>query len=169
MHTRLDQRGLTLIELVFAICLLAILTALAVPSYNSFLDKQRVKGAANALADDLRFAREESVRLGRSVHATFQPGVPWCWGVAFARPCDCKGLNPALRCDISRGGGEDFKGVELAVSQAIEFDPQLGRAMQPGRIEFSSLGGKRLRVELTGSGRSRVCAVGGSVSGLEPC
>jgi len=169
MRPRLIQRGLTLTELVFAIAVLAILTALAVPSYNSFLDKQRVKGAANALADDLRFAREESVRLGRSVHASFQPDAPWCWGVAFNRPCDCKGINPALRCDISRGGGEDFKGVELAVSQAIEFDPQLGRVVQPGRTEFTSLGGNRLRVELTGSGRARVCVAGGSVSGLEAC
>lgn len=163
------QRGLTLTELVFAIAVLALLTALAVPSYNSFLDRQRVKGAANALADDLRFAREESVRLGRSVHASFQPGPPWCWGVSFNQPCDCKGLTPALRCDISRGGGEDFKGVTLSVSQALEFDPQLGRVMQPGRTEFTSLGGTRLRVEMTGSGRSRVCAAAGAVSGVEPC
>lgn len=163
------QAGLTLTELVFAILVLAILTAVAVPSYNSFLDRQRVKGAAHALADDLRFAREESVRLGRSVHVTFEPGAPWCWGVAFNQPCDCKGRNPALRCDISRGGGEDFKGVALVVSQALEFDPQLGRAQQPGRTEFVSLGGNRLRVELTGSGRSRVCVASGSVSGLESC
>nr|WP_316640387.1 GspH/FimT family pseudopilin [uncultured Roseateles sp.] len=164
-----NQAGLTLTELVFAILVLAILAAVALPSYNSFLDRQRVKAAAQALADDLRFAREESVRLGRSVHVTFQPGPPWCWGVAFNQACDCKGANPALRCDISRGGAEDFKGVSLTASQAIEFDPQLGRAVQPGRTEFTSQGGTRLRVELTGSGRSRACVAGGSVSGLEPC
>lgn len=44
------------------VALLAILAALAVPSFNSFLARSAVDAAADALASDFRFARTEALK-----------------------------------------------------------------------------------------------------------
>jgi len=163
------QQGLTLTELVFAIALIAILAAVAVPSYQGFLAQQRIKTAANTLSQDLRFGREESVRLGRKVHVSFQSGAKWCWGLRFDQACDCSGANPAARCDISRAGVADFKGVALLNSQPAIFEPEQGRVAQLGHTEFVSQSGNKIRVELMPNGRVRSCAVGGELTGIDPC
>ena len=163
------QRGLTLTELVFVIALIAILAAVAVPSYRDFLAQYRVKAAAGSLSEDLRLGREESVRLGRNVHVSYRGGAKWCWGLRFDKPCDCGGASLVARCDISRAGAADFKGVTLLGSQSAEFEHEQGRVAQPGRTEFLSAGGHTIRVELMANGRVRSCVAAGSVAGLEAC
>lgn len=163
------QRGLTLTELVFVIALIAILAAVAVPSYQGFLAQYRVKSAANTLAQDLRFGREESVRLGRNVHVSYQGGSKWCWGLSFDKPCSCNGTEPAARCDISRAGAADFKGVMLLRSQSAEFEHEQGRVAQSGSTELASAAGHKMRVELMANGRVHSCAVAGALGAIDPC
>lgn len=163
------DRGLTLTELVFVIALIAILAAVAVPSYQSFLAQYRVKSAADTLIQDLRLGREESVRLSRNVHVSYQAGTAWCWGLRFDEPCDCSGSNPATRCDISRVNAADFKGVRLLSSQPAEFDREQGRAVLPSRTELLSSKGQIIRVELMANGRVRSCVTGGILTGWDPC
>lgn len=163
------QFGLTLIELVFAMAIMAILAAVAVPSFRGFLAQQRVKAAANTLSEDLRFGRDESVRLGRNVHVSYQGGAKWCWGLRFDQACDCSGANPAARCDISRAGAADFKGVALLGNQPAVFEPEQGRVAQPGRTEFLSQSGDKIRVELMPNGRVYNCVLDGNLAGIDPC
>lgn len=164
-----SQQGLTLTELVFAIALIAILAAVAVPSFQDFLGQHRVKAAANSLSQDLRFGREESVRLGRNVHISYQGGSKWCWGLRFDKPCDCSGADPAARCDISRATAADFKGVALVRSQNAEFEHEQGRVAQLGATDLVSSAGHKIRVELMPNGRVRSCAIAGQLSGIDPC
>jgi type IV fimbrial biogenesis protein FimT len=165
---RRPLQGLTLIELVFAIAILAILAAVAIPSYGSYIARQRVKAASESLAQDLRFAREESVRLGRSAHLSLRSGPQWCWGLSFSQPCDCGSSSPLAACGISRAGVADHPGVSLASGQPTVFEPVQGRA-QIGSTEFASDAGHRLRVDLLASGRARVCVLSGSFGGIERC
>lgn len=169
--TTQSQWGLTLIELIFTIAVMGILAAVAIPSYSNYLAKQKVKSAAQSLSQDLRFGREEAVRLGRSVHLSHQSGPAWCWGLNFNHPCDCGSQDPAARCEVSQGRESDFKGVTLQRSEPAEFDKTQGRSLTPAVTEFASSGGHRLRVELNTSGRARVCvpAGGSSVAGIEGC
>lgn len=163
------QQGVTLTELVFAIALIAILAAVVVPSFQDLLGQHRVKAAANTLSQDLRFGREESVRLGRNVHISYQGGPNWCWGLRFDKPCDCSGANPVARCDISRANAIDFKGVNLVRSQNAEFEHEQGRVAQSGATELLSTSGHRIRVELMPNGRVRSCAVASELTGIDPC
>jgi prepilin-type N-terminal cleavage/methylation domain-containing protein len=163
------QLGLTLTELVFAIALIAILAAVAVPSLQDLLGQHRVKAAANTLSQDLRFGREESVRLGRNVHINFQGAPDWCWGLRFDKPCDCSGTTPGARCDISRAKSSDFKGVTLVHGQNTWFEHEQGRVAQPGATELLSTGGHRIRVELLANGRVHLCSVAQALTGIEPC
>ena len=62
-------RGLTLIELMVAIAVLAILAMIAAPSFNNQLASSRVESAASELKAALDFARSEAIKQSLSVSA----------------------------------------------------------------------------------------------------
>lgn len=59
--------GFTAIELMVTIAILAVLTALAAPSFSPLLDKWRVRSAAETLQNTLYFARSEAIKRGGGV------------------------------------------------------------------------------------------------------
>lgn len=62
-----QEQGLTLIELLVVIALVALITAIGIPSYQSILRYNRTAAEANALVGDLAFARSEAVKRGVNV------------------------------------------------------------------------------------------------------
>lgn len=63
-------RGVTLIEMLTVIALLAIVAALAAPGLNAFLVGQRVKAVTYDLTADLLLARSEALKRGADVSVT---------------------------------------------------------------------------------------------------
>jgi type IV fimbrial biogenesis protein FimT len=61
------QKGFTLLELIMAIAISAILLALAVPSFTTFLNSNRVTSQANELLASLQVARMEAIRRNTRV------------------------------------------------------------------------------------------------------
>jgi prepilin-type N-terminal cleavage/methylation domain-containing protein len=68
------QKGFTLIEMMVVVVLVAILAALALPSFTTMIANQRVTSAAQELLTLLQFARAEGVykRTQTTVTATGQ-------------------------------------------------------------------------------------------------
>ena len=64
---RAGQRGVTLVELMITIFVLAILTALAMPNFRGAMHRGDVRGATGALASSLAYARSEAVTRGTFV------------------------------------------------------------------------------------------------------
>jgi len=56
------RRGLTLIELMVTLALIALLTTLAVPSFVSMLANSKLKAATRAVLSQTRYARDLAVR-----------------------------------------------------------------------------------------------------------
>jgi type IV fimbrial biogenesis protein FimT len=59
--------GFTLIEAVVVVAIIAILTALAAPSFKSLIQSNAMSSNVNSFLSDMRFARSEAVRRGGSV------------------------------------------------------------------------------------------------------
>lgn len=66
MKLRRDK-GLTLVELMVTVAVLAIFLAVAAPNLTAVLLKMRLEGVANELRTDLQYARSESIRLKKAV------------------------------------------------------------------------------------------------------
>ena len=74
-----SSRGFSLIEVMTAVVVLAILGVIAVPSYRTFVLTQRVRQASYDLMSSLMFARSEAIKRNASVNVT-QAAGGWTQG-----------------------------------------------------------------------------------------
>lgn len=160
------QHGLTLLEMMVAVAIVAVLASLAVPGFGATLSRLHLKSAAERVAADLAEARFEATRRGQAMHLHFEPGADWCVAVALAPACGCGSAQP---CQIRLTLGREHTGVVLEQAQDLHFDPAAGTASAPAALRLVSSHGERLQVELTRLGRARVCAPDGRIPGYPAC
>jgi len=58
------EKGVTLLELLIGVAIVAILVGLGIPNLRLFREKARVKGAANTLLSDIHLARMKAIETG---------------------------------------------------------------------------------------------------------
>jgi type IV fimbrial biogenesis protein FimT len=156
LRPRRVARGLTLIELVIALGVLALLISLTWPSFGEALARARLKSAAEDLALDLANARLESLRPGAGVqHVSVQSGTSWCYAVGPAPQGDCRGAA-AGSYKVARA--EDYPGVTMTTGANAAFDGTQPIAAITLTAEFASPHGHALRVNMTPLGRASICA-----------
>lgn len=74
MKIRHNQRGITFIELMTVVAVIGIMSAMAVPSFLSYMPKLRVKSAARDVVSQLRLARSKAVSERRPYGVAFNIG-----------------------------------------------------------------------------------------------
>lgn len=132
--------GFTAIELMVTVAVLAVLMALAAPSFNPILERWRVRQAADGLESALYFARSEAIKRGGNVLVEKLPnGTNGCTAAGTTADWGC-GWQV---CNDANGNGS---------CQASEV---LQRFDAPARIE----------VTRTSSGASIKLSRWGTVSG----
>jgi prepilin-type N-terminal cleavage/methylation domain-containing protein len=103
------SKGMTFVELVVVLAILAIMLGFAIPSFREFLMNYRSSVQANDLIADLSFARTEAVKLGRrvTVQAT---GGNWTNGWSVVSDMNRNGsIDPDETLREHEAAPEDFE------------------------------------------------------------
>jgi len=77
--------GVSLIELLTVMTIVAILLAVGVPSFRYVTNANRIAAEANGLLGDLQFARVEAIKEGLTVTACISSDGATCSGAASGR------------------------------------------------------------------------------------
>jgi type IV fimbrial biogenesis protein FimT len=163
-----QARGITLIECVIALAIVAALMSIALPSFGDAMARARLRAAAEDLALDLGNARLESVRQGAGlVHVTLRPGSPWCWAVGSVSDIDCQQPSAGGALHVARA--DDYAGVTMTRGVSASFDGRDTLAAAGFAAEFASPQGQQLRVQVTPLGRASICSPQGSSLDFPRC
>ncbi|UCH45397.1 MAG: prepilin-type N-terminal cleavage/methylation domain-containing protein [Nitrospiraceae bacterium] len=69
------KAGFTLVEILVVISIAAILAVIGVPQYGRFVAKNKVRGAASDLLQNMRLARTMAIKENRPYVFNFNPGA----------------------------------------------------------------------------------------------
>lgn len=84
-----SARGFTLIELMIAVIILALMIGFAMPSYSVWIQNTRVRSATESFLSGLQLARNEAVRRNSSVQFVVGAGSSWTVSCQAVTPgCD---------------------------------------------------------------------------------
>ena len=178
------QRGFTLVEMMIALAIVALVLFVAVPSFTIFLQNQQIKNAANSALDGLTFARAEAIRLNTPVRFQFVSDLTSGCALSSTSPAwVVSRTNPTGLCDTApnvtppgiiqkRPGTEGMKNAVVSVTggTSVTFTG-LGRALAGGitQIDFSNstgacqhidpINGKMrcMRIMVSSGGQARMC------------
>lgn len=142
------HRGVTFIELLVTIAIIAILAAIAVPYYGDYIERQRWVGATEAVYGQMQQAKRLAISNNIPIYfiAVSDASGSWCLTYSEAPSTGCSdsfvtssSANPSV--SIS---GENYPGIALTASSAtwpkvLEFRmPGLGGSTGEGLIVTSS-------------------------------
>ena len=153
------QRGITLIEVLVGLILLVVAGLLAVPSFTDYLERQRLKAAAEGLAASLNLARSEALAQQQFMYVQLagQGSERWCYAVAKEAKCDCFSTT----CEaLQRGDSSRQTGVALGGSSRSTFRFNWKNGSATGANGTASFVGQKtgqqLCVVLSNLGRVRI-------------
>jgi len=182
----LDRRGMTIIELMVVLIVLALLMTLVIaPSIGAMVARHRVQGVQAELLGDLQLARSEQARRNGDavpVAVSFSSDANiTCYTIhTGASPCDCT-LAAGTACNAVPGAQEiktmQFArsvGVTVAATSAsgpkIVFSPPQGLVAPTDMlIDVQSTTSGQLRTSINATGVPSVCSPDGSVPGVRTC
>jgi len=154
---------------MIALSILAILSTVAVGSYKSLLDRQRLKAAGETIFADLRLAQSEAIKQNKKIFVSFKnQSSGWCYGISNTRPCDCRSADQCKINNVSSiTRSNQFRGVSLQKARFAggtdytAFDPVKGFAVADG-VKNGSIWLKSkddsLAVIINRLGRIRFCS-----------
>lgn len=167
--------GFTLIELILALTLVAILVAVALPSYRSLRQEQMVRAATQAIYTDVMLLKSEAVKRNNKLTLiVFNSGLSgWCYRIAVDGMASCNSCADSCSSVEGRKGGDasQYPGIALAASYTggkLTFSPRRG-TLPAGNIELNS-DAYSMQVVSNNVGRVSTCAPTGSkVGGVPSC
>lgn len=174
---RAGHRGLTLVELMSAVCIGLVLLGQAVPSLRALRQDQLLRSIADTVNADVHFARSAALANDRNVRLAVQalPGGGSCTLVhtGAANACECTGGGLA-RCEAgaqllrlteqpSAGGA-----ALTTVDKSLIFDASKGTVTPTATLVVADRDGRSVRQVINIMGRLRACSPTGA-AGFSRC
>lgn len=168
--------GVTLVELLVTLAVLAILLVAAAPSFSDFFERYRLRSAVDDTLTMFASARQAAVEADRNVGVRFiGGGEAWCGGARQADEpaagaladiddvfCDC--VEDAAQCAVGGAGAlvsSGDRGVSLEDDVEFAYDSKGGTLADtsetPTLVLTSSTQRYALQVEVGALGQARAC------------
>ena len=187
-----SRGGFTLIELMVVIALVAIILAIAAPSFRSMIEMQRLRSITSQLVTDFQFARSEAVARRALVGVAFKSNAAMtCYTVystpPLQQPCNCLD-GPGAACaapmvevrTVQVPRSLSVMVAPVAGDQEFVFNPNTGGIMSipqdtaPDPIESFKVetyidAARKLQTVLNRAGRPQVCKPAGSTMTEASC
>jgi type IV fimbrial biogenesis protein FimT len=178
------QRGMSLVELMIGLAIVAILLFVAVPSFSTFLQNTKIRNAAESVLTGLTTARNEAIRRNAPVRFQFVSDLTsgcalrtdsLAWIVSLSDPsgaCDAEPSETAgPRILEKRSATEGTQAVFVETDASTVTFTGLGRLSGAGitTIDFKSLTGicqhldpangtmRCMRIKITTGGQTKLC------------
>lgn len=178
MTSRRSLEGLSLIEMLVVVAIVAILAATGIPSFNEWIQNTQIRTAAESIASGLQTARAEAIRRSTPVEFTLTGNGgagETGWQIVERNTGDILQSAPA---------GEGSRNATLATTpgdaRTLTFS-SLGRALDSNadatprleKIDIDNLNlapsiSRNLRIELTLGGSIRMCDPDPAIDEMDP-
>ena len=189
--------GYSVIELMVAVGIVAVLASIGVPSYTEFIEKRRITGAADEIVAVMALARGSAVKHNQPTTVSFNMGESdWCMGVVLGSVgCDCMVSTESAEnyCAMKYS---DVSGNDVVESQIISNDEYSDVAMiaattgsGDSRLSFDPVRGVladlsdiasftirsttnaayELRIDISATGTVKTCTNGVAMTGMKSC
>lgn len=153
-----NNRGFSLIELMIAVAIMAIISAIAIPSTISWREERKLQGAARAFMADMQLARLKAIREADAVSIVLIPGTGAAGSYSIFVDLN---QNSALDAgeeqvrNITMSSGITLSTNFPGAPASIRFNSR-GMPNFNGRATFQNPAGNSLMVFLNRIGRLRV-------------
>lgn len=174
---RRAQAGVTLVETSVVASVLAVVTSLAVPSFEGAVQRRHLEGAAAQLETDIHYARMLAVASNAPLRISFESGAAGsCYVVhtGSANQCSCATDGAA----VCQGEAEAQRMVRFAAgdrvslksnSRSVLFDPVRGTSTPTVTVQLSARNGAAIHQVMNIMGRVRSCSPAPALSGYRLC
>jgi type IV fimbrial biogenesis protein FimT len=177
MSARRRQAGITLVETMVVTSVLAVLTGLAVPGFDSSIQRRHLEGAATQLETDIHHARMLAVARNAPLRISFESGAGGsCYVIhtGAANQCACAADGSAV-CQgdamaervvrFEPGGPVGLK----SNSRSVLFDPMRGTSTPTATVQLQARNGSAIHQVMNVMGRVRSCSPAPALSGYRRC
>jgi type IV fimbrial biogenesis protein FimT len=164
---RKSNQGMTIPELITAVAVMGVISAMGIPSFQKLIERNRLKQAAESFKSDVLLARTEAIKRSQNIFVSRTTGNAgaWCYGLRTSTACDCAETSVAASdyCNVKRVSGADFGQInmETAGVNNNQFDFRRGTIGANG-VTFST-NNYSARVIFSNAGRVRLCTPAGTV------
>jgi len=149
---RMRPRGVTLIEVLMVVAIMAIVLGFAVPSFSESTARRKLEGVANELATDMQYAKSQAASLSTNVSL-----------VTTANGYSISGAASIKTVSLDTG-------VTLTNPITVTFEPHRSFPDAAATVNLSHpQSSATLRVRVDAVGRVLTCSPGGSFPGYPTC
>ena len=113
----INQKGVTMVEVMVTVAIIGIIAAIAIPSYQDYIARESLLGAAQAIYSQAILARRQAVSNNRTRYFfVSDDSGDWCAYASSASDATCASSDAPIYAH-----GRDYPGVTVLTGVSTAF------------------------------------------------